>query len=1622
MSNLINLAEEKRIKVYLKNIIKYYNYDELECELRAGQSSFLFGGDSNAINLSQFRNLESFMDKLSVDKKSKTSLDISIKHSITNPRISNLRFSLYGEDNISQYCKTNRLPQLTKWLRESKTNKPANFNKLLDIMYKGSLDWISEDEEDQEAIASIGVSADKSNHNRANIDVESIRTRFGGKVEMNYNFLEKGFITDISNLYLKKMKEHATSAYGDVLKMDFEQLSKMYRLKQRISYKIEIDGIIFTIDLTKVKTSKLDHNKQLVSSLNIINSELSTQDETYEYETEFKLYNTSKTVDECYEVILKFLDTIYIKSLEYIGITNIYTSKIDENKVLEIYKKVVASLLEDRINNKLESIKDLKRYNVLQSGKQTKEAVQETSDINNKYENPYSYYNLLKKTTTHKLEQLIETHTKTLSNLTSRKGDFRNNSAFYLSPKVISIDLHNIRSENAEAITHDYTVTDKADGYNMLLFQIGEDADNDDYKNKLFLIDSNMIVYTTNIKAKSSKGSFIFNGEYLPVDFKGNTLNKYAIFDCYLNNGIDVCLLPLMNESDDVETRLKIVDNYIITNRELVKVIIHQLTDSLKHTTLESTALIKGTELLFAKDYSGIAKGTKVKILAIDYGDDEAGADETKAGAGLVTKTDRDVDYIIKAEGHDAIVVGREHLITEEEDLHKGLEIRENNSQFGIFVKEFYIGSDKNIFEHSNKIWNNWESKKVNTTINSRYYLDGLIYTPASLPVGYITNKYDYDLKQNTGWNLNLKWKPPHDNTIDFLVKFDKETIATRGSTKVTRNKIIKKAFIKGGETSYKEYISAKLYNGGNKKIHRNPCDFKQTIRNNIFEPVLFEPSHPVEKDICNILIPVTNLRKGYTIKKIPKDIDDNIIDDNTIVEVSYNNFVLGIDGYEPLPNLRWKILRTRHDKTFNYKSGLNEQKRQYLQIHKCIDIVNKYDSESEIKIHELTHLEKNIKRIKNDLRIKNRASDFQIIKQNIPNMRSYYTTPSIFKVSINYGNHSSVADNIWKTIHNPITEEMISTGNNIPSITQEEEKYYKRDQRRDKSITLNLQNFHNKIIKNRVLIQNACTYLRNNNINNISLLDLACGKGGDIPKWRDNNIKTVVGIDYIHNNIDDPKDGACSRYNFYKLQAEKSAKSIPKTYFLVGDAGKSILQGQSVTDSRYSSLQYDLWNTDIYSNTNFANSKFDIISVMFAAHYFFKSESILDDFISNINDNIKEGGLLIGCCFDGKAIFDKLQKLPINGYIEGTLRGAAIWRIKKKYNISEFSDDSSSLGQSIDVLIYSIGQIIEEYLVNFEYLKKKLEEINVVPLTSEELSKMNWIPNNESVGSFETIFKHMKSISTDSPLYKLANDMKLGNEEKTLSFLFKYFIFKKKTTEENKLVLLENYIYNTTKLRKLLNPPTFKRLKDILLVEDIYTDDLIDTAISNMRDKYVKQVQLEKKESLDAKHKKVTVSDDLFQEQAEDLYVEAKELEEESKKDPDDGSKKEPEMDSEKELEEEFKKESEEESKKELEEESEEESKKELEKTKKLKGISIASQMTKSHASSRSRVKLKIHRPKTELDKLEDLLNKLLKSKASEADNTEVTEAISFALVNYKERNPDQTKQVDQLLKKLKK
>jgi len=88
-----------------------------------------------------------------------------------------------------------------------------------------------------------------------------------------------------------------------------------------------------------------------------------------------------------------------------------------------------------------------------------------------------------------------------------------------------------------------------------------------------------------------------------------------------------------------------------------------------------------------------------------------------------------------------------------------------SNSDFVLTVKEFKTAEGAAIFEECAGILNNYKLNKI------EYEIDGLIFTPLA---GQTNLK---DLGSRT-----FKWKPPQDNTIDFLVDFEDDINITVGS------------------------------------------------------------------------------------------------------------------------------------------------------------------------------------------------------------------------------------------------------------------------------------------------------------------------------------------------------------------------------------------------------------------------------------------------------------------------------------------------------------------------------------------------------------------------------------------------------------------------------------------------------------------------------------------------------------------------------------------------------------------------------------------------------------------------------------------------------------------------
>ena len=375
-----------------------------------------------------------------------------------------------------------------------------------------------------------------------------------------------------------------------------------------------------------------------------------------------------------------------------------------------------------------------------------------------------------------------------------------------------------------------------------------------------------------------------------------------------------------------------------------------------------------------------------------------------------------------------------------------------------------------------------------------------------------------------------------------------------------------------------------------------------------------------------------------------------------------------------------------------------------------------------------------------------------------------------------NYGNAYHVANNNWTSIHNPITNFMISTGQNIPEFTAAtDDIYYNRSS--SKSNTKALRDFHNLFVKRRLIL--GVAQRRD------TLIDYAVGKAGDLSKWDHANLAFVLGIDISKDNIQNNLDGACARY----LTMRKKYKHVPDALFLNGNSGANIRNGDafsSVKDREISRAIFGEGPKDqtqlgkgVYKQYGIAHYGFQISSVQFALHYFFENTIGLHKFIRNLSECTKVNGYFIGTCYDGATVFNLLNQKNEGESITIMDEDIKIYEITKRYSQTGFPDDDNSLGYSIDIFQETINKVFREYLVNYNYLIRIMEDYGFSLVPSETARKMG-LPNNS--GLFDELYTSMENEIKRNPErtvdFGFAKNMSYS--EKRISFMNRYFIFQK--------------------------------------------------------------------------------------------------------------------------------------------------------------------------------------------------------------------------------------------------
>jgi len=576
------------------------------------------------------------------------------------------------------------------------------------------------------------------------------------------------------------------------------------------------------------------------------------------------------------------------------------------------------------------------------------------------------------------------------------------------------------------------------------------------------------------------------------------------------------------------------------------------------------------------------------------------------------------------------------------------------------------------------------------------YHTDGLILTSNSQPL---------PAKAGGRFIHQFKWKPAKDNTVDFLIKYERN--AELSIDKITTSM--------GQTDEVIQFKTMHLYVGG---VSRSNA--RDTILNQLeikkdesggYQAVLFTPLDFPDTMANTCYIPVVQDAQTLEFYCSTEDSQEPIAD-NSVVEMRY----------DPTrePGWRWVPSRIRHDKT-----------------------------ERLIRAIELA-----------------KATNKGIVYSGVMN-------------------DEAVANSVWNSIHEPITLSMIRSGNEQPNDEESEaliklrsgeitKTYYQRNAPKENlALISGLQDFHNKYIKDTILLKTALRTGKN-------LLDVACGKGGDLWKWINNGARNVVGIDYAGENITNPKDGAYRRYVDIKQKVHGRA---PNVAFVIGNSSKRIVNGEAGANQQESDMLRSIFGKEnpqgalppyierVMAGTMLGGA--DVAACMFALHYFFESPATLDGFLTNLSETVKPNGLFIGCCFDGDNVFKLLRKMSIHEPLIRTEGDVTIWSITKEYEQNEFLADESSIGLAIDVEFISIGSKYREYLVSFNYLVSRMAKIGFRLLNDKELAELNL---THSTNTFD--------VSHEMAAKQRLN-YRMIDSVKEFSFLNRWFIFKRQGAVE---------------------------------------------------------------------------------------------------------------------------------------------------------------------------------------------------------------------------------------------
>lgn len=683
--------------------------------------------------------------------------------------------------------------------------------------------------------------------------------------------------------------------------------------------------------------------------------------------------------------------------------------------------------------------------------------------------------------------------------------------------------------------------------------------------------------------------------------------------------------------------------------------------------------------------------------------------------------------------------------------------------------------------------------------LNRMFLVFDVVYSN-KIDYRYVSNDLSYDNKNNLNTRINVykniisECFKTQINVVDYMDK----------NTDVDLNKI--KKFYQNELQNYWKKINNLIENSKNKVIiigknYFIPYGFDKSeiymYANLIYQMYTYEKLIPYKLDGMIY----TPLNISYTVNNNNSQIEykwkkytENSIDFYIIIEKDENgNDVIFSSEKTPNKNTQYKIC--------NLYVGKSSENGGEKPILFKIDNVGQ---KAYVKIDdgEIRDIEHNII---NDCTVVEFYYDIHLTNVDvfykwIPMRTRLDKTESVLKYNKRYGNNVNVANNIWKTIVDPITEEQISLLGNSDTYSTEISKlkadlfenrsntnvYYQK-----KTADVSGMRAFNNWIKNN-MIETYCT-------SRSSVLDIGCGRGGDLIKFINAGISEYVGVDIDYNGLFGITDCAVNRYNHFK----STLKNVPDMRFICADArGLFDSKSQENIFKRMSSTNKEL--IDKYLS---GKKKYDIINCQFSMHYYLTDQLSWNNFMTNLDNHLNDNGYFIMTCFDG----DKIKKNLFNktslssSYTNDKGEKNIMFEIKKLYD----DNTTNNIGVAIDLynsIISHEGIYNTEYLVYYDFLNNEMKEKCRMDLVESDTfeSIFNCYLNyfNDSNSYIKSNIMTFKKFNEIHNFYKMLNnknqniysqsEIEIAKASFDFAMLYRYYVYKRyKSVSINKTARL---------------------------------------------------------------------------------------------------------------------------------------------------------------------------------------------------------------------------------------